>query len=365
MKNPRKKKWKIRRFSENDKEKIIDLFRICFANTDVKEKLNFKNWYWENLENPDGYLILISDSDGMLAGYYGMIYRNTKICNKIVKTSLSIDNMVHPNFRRQGMYVEMDRLINQLAGKERIPLSIGFPNKQARPGHQKAGWTEAFSIPTLVKIVNVTPIIQVTLLNNPISGILGRWLTKALELFFRKPDEIQSNEVKITRIKEINTKFDQLWDTASKNLKIAGVRDSKRIDWRFIQVPLREYIIFGAEKKGKFLAYIVLRIVTIRGMKIGLIVDILASPEADNALLKLLHFSEHYFSQKEVSICYCIMLPGRYYQILKSTGYFQLPRRFEPKEWIFITHINDSNLDKAFINNPNNWHITLEDTDVF
>lgn len=361
---PRKCLWHLRRLQPADEAKVMNLFKTCLAGTEAKEKMEFDYWTWENKQNPDGYLILIAEHEEKLVGYYSMIYRRLKLGDKIVKAAFSIDNMVHPQYRRQGMFMAMVKQVNDLVGEEVVPISLGFPNEQARPGYRKVDWLEVFKIPTMVKIINSTPIVQALLRNNPLSRVIGALMTKLLCMFFRGRRTHIPKDLSINTVSFFDSRFDKLWASASKSLKIVGIRDSRRLNWRFIRVPHRKYIILTANVRDELQAYVVLRTVNRRGIRAGLLIDMLAAPGADEALLTLIKISEVYFLSKKAALIFCIMLPGWYSEILRRAGFIKLPKRLEPTEWIFIVRFNEPSIDKELIKNPHNWHITFEDTDV-
>ncbi|MFB0561240.1 MAG: GNAT family N-acetyltransferase [Candidatus Lokiarchaeia archaeon] len=360
----RKRHWNLRLFKLSDEAEVMDLFRICFVDTEAKEKLKFDYWTWENKQNPDGHMIVVAEHAERLVGYFGTIFRRLKLGDKIVKAALSIDHMVHPQYRRQGMYSSADKLRHDSVEENGATIFMGFPNAQSRRAHPKEGHQEIFTIPTMAKIINFTPVFQAFLRNNSLSWIIGPFMTKFVSIFFRGQRTRIPKNLSINRVSRFDSRFDKLWASASKNLRIAGVRDSRRLNWRFIGVPHREYVTLAASVNGELQAYVVLRIVERRGMPFGLLVDMLAASEADEALLALINISEAFFLSKKVAGILCIMLPGWYSKILRQAGFIRLPKRLERTEWVIMVNFLDPAIDNEFFKNPRNWHMTYEDTDV-
>jgi GNAT superfamily N-acetyltransferase len=365
MTEAKRRSWQLRRLRPSDEVQVMGLFKECLSGAEIKEKLTFDYWIWENKQNPDGCVTLVADDNGRLVGYYGMICRRLKIADKTVKAGLAIDAMVHPLYRHQGMYVAMDKLINELAREDGVQVSMGFPNEQARRGHLEAGWHEIFRVPTMVKIMNLKPFLRVLLRNNPLSSMIGSLATGFLKFAFVREAKSPSNRTPIRPIKSFDSKFDKLWTKSSGEFVVAGIRDSRRLSWRFEHIPHRKYVTLAAEERGEYLAYIVFRTAEMRNVRIGLLVDLLAAPHAEQALLRLLNALEAYLQSKQTSLILCLLLPGRYTEILKRAGYAELPRLLEPKKWIHIVHFNDSSLNCDLMKSRENWHLTFEDTDVF
>jgi hypothetical protein len=276
-----KPSWRLRRLQPSDEAQVIGLFRECLAGSEVVEKYAFDYWVWENQQVPDGSITLVADDNGRLVGYYGMVCRQLKIANQTVKAALSIDNMVHPLYRRQGMYVAMDKLVNELAHEFGAPISMGFPNELARPGHRKAAWHEILKVPTVIKVVDARPVLRVFLRNNPLSPVFGSLVTGFLKLFFGRRAVSLERRMSVRRTRLFDARFDKLWASASQEFTIAGVRDSKRLNWRFGHVPHRRYVVLTVEERSRLLAYVVIRTVKIREVQIGLLVDLLAAPQAE------------------------------------------------------------------------------------
>jgi len=90
---------------------------------------------------------------GMPIAFYGVIPCFLWHRGKVVLAAQSADTMTHPNYRNQGLFVQLAQLTYELCKAEGIQLIFGFPNENSLPGFvDKLGWKvsdtmDRFTIP--------------------------------------------------------------------------------------------------------------------------------------------------------------------------------------------------------------------------
>lgn len=130
----------------NFRKGIADLFRICFG-----QDLDPKIWDWAYQKNPTGNpVIAIALDEEKLVGHYAMIPTPFYRGNGHVGGYLSMTTMVHPNYRKLGLFVELASMA--YAQAKPGTFVYGFPNPNSTPGFRnKLDWkiSDEYRIATL------------------------------------------------------------------------------------------------------------------------------------------------------------------------------------------------------------------------
>ncbi len=168
----------------------------------------------------------------------------------------------------------------------------------------------------------------------------------------------------VREVRDIDERFDVLWQQASSHHKIMMVRDRAYLDWRYIKKPNADYTIYVSENRGQLLGYIVLRVIQNNGLTVGWIVDILTNSKDSPAGMDLIGKAIQYFRMVDTDIIWCAMPPKAYLApVLRKFGFLMISKLRRGKERIncrtFTTKYPDS-----FLHNPNNWYLTRGDSDL-
>ena len=110
---------------------IAELFKICFGET-----LDRQLWEWAYLRNPTGRpIIVVALVNGNVIGHYAMIPIPFIQENLQYLGYLSMTTMVHPDYRKYGLFQELA----SIAYSHALPKTFvyGFPNPNSTPGFKK------------------------------------------------------------------------------------------------------------------------------------------------------------------------------------------------------------------------------------
>jgi hypothetical protein len=110
---------------------IAELFKICFGET-----LDRQLWEWAYLKNPTGRpIIVVALVNGNVIGHYAMIPIPFIQENLQYLGYLSMTTMVHPDYRKYGLFQELA----SIAYANALPKTFvyGFPNSNSTPGFKK------------------------------------------------------------------------------------------------------------------------------------------------------------------------------------------------------------------------------------
>jgi hypothetical protein len=176
---------------------ILELFKVCF-----EKNLETSLWNWAYLGNPTGVpkISLALDSNKVV-GHYAMIplpFVEGKMKNI---GYLSMTTMVHPNYRKFGLFTELAEATYSMADNH--SFVFGFPNSNSAPGFKKR---LAWEVKDEFKIVSIS------------SRVLGKHLEDQLPFSGARLDLDHERFLK-WRVSKPRCSYTQGIDTISKNSK--------------------------------------------------------------------------------------------------------------------------------------------------
>lgn len=205
----------IRRATPEDAPGICRLFTRVFP-----REMTLAEWRWKYPGNPDGWLSVVAEVDGTIAGHYGGWGARVLLEGEEVSVYSLCDLSTDPDYRQTGgrhrlfrsMAEEWNGCLKELA----IPFSYGFPGPQALGlGGPLVGYRSHFPVRELVFPLADRP----------------RPAGEGVDL--------------------VGPSFDGLWNAARSLVAPAGlVRDRARANWRFHARPDRRYRMVLAEGRG-------------------------------------------------------------------------------------------------------------------
>lgn len=345
-----KSRLSIRQYQEGDEEQILELRGITLSGS-----RSIPWWQWIYRNGPAGPAIcwLAVDCQKII-GHHALLPLHMKIKDQEYKGSLAFDVMTHPDYQRQGVLTEIRAKIFDSAVESDITFSYGSTTPGIFPVYAK---TQSFFIcepPLLVKIVSLGKVLTKrfgipTFIGNVI-GYIWVCLTNCIS-------SPRNTDIKIEQISSFDKSIDAFWSKASGIKKIMVIRDMKYLNWRYVEKPEKEYVIFLARKRQETVGYIVLKLEKDTVPR-GLIFDLLTLP-GDDIAGALVTWAVEYLRGEGAAVISCLMLPDvPYYRTLRKMGFM---RRYS--HTYFGARLIDQTLSKEFIADPANWYYTLGDCD--
>lgn len=349
-------RWKVREGDEKDLKGILSLRRVVFGEME-EDKLDPRFWQWEFMEGPDGEgFIYITEDGNKIIGHFADIPRRFSAHGKVVQGTLSVDLMVHPDYRRKGIFEEIGRFAVQRTKNKNIIFTSAFPiRKETIQGFKKIGWKEIVRLPVLVYPIRFRDIVNRYLHFLPLSLLIGGIARFFYNLLFLMRRRKEGKGIEIGKVDQLDDQFELFWGKALSFYPIIGIRDRNYMTWRYLRHPTRTYTIYRAMEKGEMRGFIILREVDLLHFHSTVIVDLLALDE--NVLMALVEQGIAH-SQKEGVDLLGFMVPKLhpYYQLLRRNGF--LP---SPKTFLFMIYPHEENMELL---DPKGWYVNWGDTDV-
>ncbi|MFC2034998.1 GNAT family N-acetyltransferase [Chloroflexota bacterium] len=320
--------WICRDYRDGDEYKILTLYK------EVNEReMTLAHWKWKFTKNPFGQAVSKLMFDGnKLIGYYTVIPMTVQVTNNLVKAALSVNTMTHSDYRGHGIFAYLGEKAYVVCEQKGIKFVYGFPNSNIYQARIKKLEWKGF----------------------------GKMSIFQKELGSKTDVTLESKD--IYEIDKYDMGVNALWEKVRSNYPVIVPRTKEFLNWRFVQHPTVEYSKYIVVDKGnEVLGYVVLKIHTGGDKTKGHIVDILCINQKD-VVKSLLRFSCDYFVKRGVRSLSCWMPDVSFYtQVLSEEGFAR--EEFETYFGIKILKKEDSLLGN--VEQPNKWHLTMGDSDVF
>jgi hypothetical protein len=89
---------------------------------------------------------------GRIVGQYVVMPTRLRVGGERVEGAQSLDTMVHPDYRGQGMFVKLANACYELAASRGVEVLYGFPNVNSYPGFvRQLNWDHTGDIPRWVR----------------------------------------------------------------------------------------------------------------------------------------------------------------------------------------------------------------------
>ncbi len=348
--------WRVRDGNEEDLEGILSLRRIVFGEVE-KDKQDPRFWRWEFLDGPDGraLIYLVEDKDKIIA-HFADIPRRFSVNGESILGTLSLDLMVHPDYRRQGIFLELGNYAVRRVKKENGYFMTAYPIRlETIQGLKKIGWEEVVELPVLVYPIKFNNILNHYLHFQPLSAMAGLITKIFYILFFSKKRKMRSEGIEIEKISQWDIQFEHFLKKILSLNQIMGIRDQAFFTWRYFRHPTRTYTIYRAIERGEMKGYIILRKVDLLGFNSAVIVDLLALEEE---VLRVLVERGMEYSRREGVDLIGFMVPRvhPYYQWLRRCGFIPSFKTF-----LFMIYSHEN---RKILFDPQKWYVNWGDTDV-
>ncbi len=348
-----KREWSLRLYREGDEEQILKLYR-----TILNESRDSQWWKWMCRDSPAGpAAIMLAETQQGLIGQHANLPVFIKIGGQTTLGSHGFGVMVHPDYRRQGIFKAMGIELNKTTATRHRSISYGSPNDQSRPGFTK--WLHnivMFEIPLLVRIVDWGTVLKG---RYKIPAFIGSLLGHAWErLTFRTIPSPRSAGLVMEQVSSFDESLDKFWLKASQLKPIMVVKDMKYLNWRYVAKPGNDYRIFLAKRPGETAGYIVVKLEKGDPAR-GFIVDLLALPGEEGAAEALIIRAIKYLKGEGAAMVFCAMMEDTpYYRILRKLGFMR-----RPGERLNV-RIFDPSITEEFVTNPANWYYVAGEDDT-
>lgn len=216
-----------------------------------------EGWFqWKYAHNPMGpaYIYFAEDREkGVLAGIYCLISWTLASGNHRVKAVQSVDTMINPSYRGQGIVKRLSTVMFEDLREQGVEIVIGFPNEDFFPTTLKIGWTNPGYMRAYVKILSVDKVL------GDRSPMVPRMIRKLVDAMLAVPDRLIMFRRRGISVQEVPgiSGASRGWTLSSSGTQTERSRPYLR--WRYEDNPLRDYRFYQVLEHGRDICLFVAR----------------------------------------------------------------------------------------------------------
>jgi len=360
--------WISSRYSPEDAEDSMRLVREAYGDIDAAAPAHCE---WRFQRSPAGAAIgtLAREPEtGRLIGQAMIILVKVRLSGRVFMASLSLDPVTDPAYQGRGMVAGLLRDVCRLSTEESVAFTYGLPNQESyRTFVNAAGFRNVGSVPLLIRPLNPERLAMKT----TGSRALAKTASVARRVW-RAPAPVRWQKavpgLEIEEVGSFGGSFAIFWERVQHRFPVMVIRDPTYLNWRFVDVPAREYATFAARSEGDIRGFIVLRAASLGRFSAGLIVDLMVEPSAEGraAGRLLIDRACSYFEDRDLDIIASLALRHTdEFRLLRSRGFWQSPKFLEPRPFRLVVRCHDEERSPSRLAyDLRNWFVTMGDCDV-
>ncbi len=343
----------------DDRAEQLRLYNACF-----KKPLDLAGLDWRYDQNPCGRAIsFVARAPGAeaVSGY---------ACNPRVAASRGEhaacigetgDVMTHPEWRKRGIFSDLDRAAMAEAKRQGWPLVFGLPNRRSAHIFLELGWEKVGTLRTWSAVLrNDAP----ARAERAKEGRLAGWTAGFAARRARKLRGAAARAAAGHTLVPIESCFPAAVGELSRAVESQFAfmirRDKGYLDWRFLKSPSRLHRAFEVrDASGAFAGYCVVQLPR-AGSAVGYLVDVLARDE--KSLCAAIGGGIDALERSGAAIVQATAVDGSWWQARLVAHGFVAPRKQNFLTIIVHAHAPDHPLVRA-AREPRTWYFTDGDRD--
>lgn len=327
---------RLRDWTPEDEPAIEALWRRVFPNPRGGQT---PGWLFRT--GPAGPAVrVVAELDGRLVSHAGVSPARFRVGGESVRGAWSVAAMTDPAVQGQGLYVQLGHYLYERLEREGFAFVAGFSNRRShRLMRESLGRTGVDPFPWCVR-----PLL-------PGLSRSARGREEGLRVIASEPGD---------------GRLDGLWKRLEPCVRTMAVRDAAFSAFRFGGRPDASFECSIAEAEGGTAAgALVLRVLAVRGLRFGFVVDLLVDPDAPVAGMALLHAAAGR-TRAAGGVALSALMPGHgpARQALRRAGFLRVPEPLHPQAVRFSVRGLGRFAGCGELLDPGSWWLSWADTDL-
>jgi hypothetical protein len=335
--------FRLRDWTPADEPDVEALWRLSFPAPRGGQNLS-----WLFRPGPAGPAVrVVAELSGRIVSHAGVASGRFRLAGELVRGGYSVAAMTAPEFQGRGLYARLgDHLYGRLE-REGFAFVAGFSNQRShRLMADALGRVVIGPFPWCVR-----PLVPRPKPWRPDSPGLQPADERGARVVPCAPDD---------------ARLDALWDRVAPSFTVGQVRDAAFGAWRFATRPDAGYESWLAEdRRGDALGSLVLRLLAMRGLRFGFVVELVVDPAAPEAGAALLRVAARRI-RTAGGVALSALLPGAgpVRRVLRRAGFVRVPERLHPQTVRFSVRGLGRFAGHAALTDPDAWWLSWADTDL-
>jgi Acetyltransferase (GNAT) domain len=321
---------KIRIAEESDDSYILKLMRREYGEARVSQADFYR---WQYRLNPFGSATIgcCESSVGEIVAALPTIPVPVLLDGRPARAALILNVITDKEYRRKGLFVKCAKVaFEELAGAGTV-FAFGFPNAIIYPGYvNKLNCIDIGRGRLMMRLHDLHAIVAMKL---PVARYVP------LKSLFRVFERVlQRNPRQSVDVKQIHSFDGVAVDRLRESSRVVLNGDSTWMNWRYKQVPGQDHKILAAGGGGQPDGIAVYRFDDRFGLKIGVLMELMVSPDAgEEAVQSLMNQVFARCREGGCAATFCLAALGtRKMKMLRQSGFLLLSDKLEPHPYPII-----------------------------
>jgi GNAT superfamily N-acetyltransferase len=344
-------------YQPGDEEGILDLFHRTFP----KIPREMEDWLWEYQRNPFASpLIALARANGKVVGQEAYFAVPMKASSSRLIGGQSVDTMVDPICRGQGVFKKLVLATFQEGARRKIPLYYGFPNRNSYHGYiQRFGWVEVGKVARLLKVLDLGAALQARLPWPTLASLIGTLAKPLLWAYFSGRGK-RENSFSLEPIQRFEADTDRLWQSLRERYSYTVEKESAYLNWRYLDHPSAGYKAWALRESSTLRGFAITRTVDL-SYRLGSVGELFVEswdPRLATIFLTLL--LDQFRREKAAIVASWLLMHSPLLPSYRNNG-FRVRSLNQP----LIAYSPDGSIDHAALGKLEDWYITSGDYDMF
>ncbi len=269
-----------------------------------------------------------------------------------------VDTMVLEEYRDRALGSQL-----MIRAKEDCPVSLSLgQTAYVRQILRRLGWRQVTPLKTFAYVINASKLAAGKvgipgLRQGAATALLAKQLWKSKRRC--RPDP----HITATPINRFSEEHDRLWDRVSEHYRCCVVRDSRFLNWKYVEQPGQEFTRIELRKGETVCGIVVVQVRPpdeVYRYSRGFVVDMVVDPTDDVAISAACRAAIASLRGRGSDIAVFYLVNRQLEQQIERFGFWERePTRYL---WILTDGMDEGNAD--MLSQPGNWLVTMGDSDI-
>lgn len=326
------KRYPVQPAKDEDLPQILEVFREVWSAKEsiltINERLHRRR-YFDNPYSKGASSIMVARDGGRIVGFTGAMDFELWYHDRMYPATCTVDQAVLPSYQARSL----GYLLLKPHFERDVIAFAGDLNGPAQKMH------ETMDVPYISNCYILRRMVRPT-------DLLSRW---------------QNREYTVAAVRAFDGRFDQLWLAARETYEIVGVRNQAILQWRYENLPTRDFTTYTLCHGEELVGYIVTTMERVKGLAPkGVLVDVLFGRIAPEVISRFISAVIGHLVRKGAICIETAVSHAKLVGILRNLG-FQATKH----KTYFVVYKNAMSRDKLDLWDGRNWHLTYGDSDFY